>query len=212
MADLWSERADAYRGAADQAEGEDLALLVSWAVGCVTALDVATGGGHTARALREAGLQVTTLDPAPGMGADVLARAEDIPFADASFDVVTCRIAPHHFDDVHAAVEEMARVARRLVLVEDTLFTSEEVERAERLRDPTHVRSYTEDEWRAMLGAAGLEVEESVVQRKRRPAADWLARTETPPDDAAEVLRLLAPYLEDGQYVDRKLLVKARKR
>lgn len=212
MTDLWSGRADAYRGAADQAEGEDLDLLVSWAAGCVTALDVATGGGHTARALREAGLQVTTLDPAPGMRADVLARAEDIPFADASFDVVTCRIAPHHFEDVHAAVEEMARVAKRLVLIEDTLFTSEDVERAERLRDPSHVRSYTEEEWRAMLAAAGLEVEESVVHRKRRPAAAWLARTETPPDDAAEVLRLLAPYLEDGQYVDRKLLVKARTR
>ena len=212
MTDLWSERADAYRGAVDQREGADLELLAAWAAGCVTALDVASGGGHTARRLREAGLQVTTLDPAPGMGADVLARAEDIPFADSSFDVVTCRIAPHHFADVHAAVEEMARVAKRLVLVEDTLFASAEVERAERLRDPTHVRSYTEEEWGAMLAAAGLEVEESRVHEKRRSAADWLARTDTPPADAAEVLGLLAPYLHDGEYVDRKLLVKARKR
>src|SRR6266542_1339273 len=97
MTDVWSERADAYRGAADQRAGEDLELLVSWAEGGGTALDVASGGGHTATRLREAGYDVVTLDPAPGMRADVLASAEDIPFAESSFDVVTCRIAPHHF-------------------------------------------------------------------------------------------------------------------
>ena len=35
--------------------------------GCTTAIDVATGGGHVARRLREAGLQVVSCDPAPGM-------------------------------------------------------------------------------------------------------------------------------------------------
>ena len=142
MTDVWSERAEVYRGLADQRAGEDLELLVSWAEGR-TALDVATGGGHTARRLREEGFEVVTLDPAPGMRADVLAPAEHIPFADSSFDVVTCRIAPHHFTDISAAVGEMARVARGLVLVEDTLYEDERVEEAERLRDPTHVRSYS---------------------------------------------------------------------
>ena len=53
-----------------------------------------------------------TVDPAPGMQADVIAPAEDLPFADASFDAVACRVAAHHFADVLAAVKEMARVAR----------------------------------------------------------------------------------------------------
>ena len=211
MTDLWSERADAYRGAVDQAAGDDLELLVAWAEG-ETALDVATGGGHTANRLREAGFRVTTLDPAPGMRADVLARAEDIPFADSSFDVVACRIAPHHFDDVEAAVREMARVARRLVLIEDTLFESEQVEQAEKLRDPTHVRSYTEAEWRGFLDASGLELEQVVVREKRRSLDDWLARTETTGEEAEQVKALLADAIEDGQYVDRKILLKARKR
>ena len=211
LTDVWSERAEAYRTAVEQREGEDLDALVSWAEG-ETALDVATGGGHTAQRLRDAGLRVTTLDPAPGMQPDVVARAEHIPFADDSFDVVVTRIAPHHFGDVQAAVGEMARVSRRLVLVEDTLFASEAVETAEKLRDPTHVRSYSEHEWRAFLEGAGLEVEEVRFYEKRRPVDAWLARTETSDADAARVRELLADHLADGDYVDTKILLRARKR
>ena len=211
MTDLWSKRAETYRSLADQREGADLELLVSWAEG-ETALDVASGGGHTANRLRAAGFRVTTLDPAPGMRADVLAPAEHIPFADSSFDVVTCRIAPHHFDDVEAAMREMARVARRLVLIEDTLFTSERIEDAEKLRDPTHVRSYTEGEWRGFLVDAGLQIEEIEILEKRRPLESWLARTETTGSAAEQVKTLTADAIEDGDYIDRKILLKARKR
>jgi SAM-dependent methyltransferase len=210
MTDLWSRRAEAYRGLADQREGADLELLVSWAEG-ETALDVASGGGHTANRLRAGGFRVTTLDPAPGMRADVLAPAEYIPFADSSFDVVTCRIAPHHFDDVEAAAHEMARVARRVVLIEDTLFTSERVEDAEKLRDPTHVRSYSEGEWRGLLEDAGLRIEQVEILEKRRPLESWLARTETTGREAEQVKALIADAIDDGDYVDRKILLKARK-
>ena len=210
-ADLWSERAETYQGLADQRAGDDLELLVSWAEG-ETALDVATGGGHTANRLREGGFEVVTLDPAPGMGADVLARAEDIPFADDSFDVVTCRIAPHHFDDVGAAVREMARVARRLVLVEDTLYESEAVEEAERLRDPTHVRSYSEAEWRAFFEEAGLAVEDVRVLEKVRPLDSWLDRVGCAGEEAERVTELVAEQIRGGDYADRKILIRGRKR
>ena len=212
MTDAWSGRADAYRTAVEQREGEDLDLIVAWCEGAETGLDVATGGGHVARRLREAGVRVTSVDPAPGMQPDVISRAEDLPFADDSFDVVVCRIAAHHFDDVPAAVREMARVSRGLVVIEDTLFASEQVEAAERLRDPTHVRSHTEDEWRRFLDDAGLEIEAVERHEKRRPLAAWLARTETPGDDAARVRELLADRIEDGHYVDVKILLRAAKR
>jgi ubiquinone/menaquinone biosynthesis C-methylase UbiE len=210
MTDVWSERAEAYRGAADQSTGDDLELLVSWAEGR-TALDVASGGGHTARRLREAGFDVVTLDPAPGMAADVLARAEEIPFADSSFDVVACRIAPHHFEDVRAAVGELARVARALVLIEDTLYAGEQVEEAERLRDPTHVRSYSQEEWRGLLEGAGLTVEEVRTLEKSRPVDGWLERAGCTGEEAERVRELLADRVVDGQYVDTKILLKARK-
>ena len=176
MKDVWSDRAQAYVESDTHREGRDLDLLVSWAEG-ETALDVATGGGHVARRLRDLGFEVTTLDPAPGMRADVLAPAEHIPFADSSFDTVATRIAPHHFSDIRAAIGEMARVAGRVVLVEDTLYASEEIEEVERLHDPTHVRSYSEEEWRSFLEGAGLEVEEITSQEKSRDFEAWCERT-----------------------------------
>ncbi len=182
-----------------------------WAEGSRTALDVATGGGHVARRLRDAGLQVVSADPAPGMQPDVICRAEDLPFADGAFDLVVSRIAPHHFEDVAAAVTEMARVANDLVVVEDTLYVSEEVEEAERLRDPTHVRSYSEVEWRELLEAAGLEVEQVEAFEKRHPLEAWLDRSATPDDDRPRVQELLADQIEGDEYVDTKLVIKARK-
>src|SRR5579871_1477366 len=129
-----------YRTSAAHAEGPDLDLIVEWAVGCHTALDVATGGGHVARRLRDAGLQVVSCDPAPGMRPDVICHAEHLPFADDVFDLAVTRVAAHHFADVGAAVRELARVASRRVVVVDTLYQGEEGEDGEKLRDPSHVR------------------------------------------------------------------------
>jgi len=130
VSSVWDARAEAYRESDAHREGEDLELLVQWATGARTALDVATGGGHVARRLREAGLEVVTCDPAPGMRPDVICRAEHLPFADGSFDVVACRVAAHHFEDPEEAVREMARVTRDRVLVSDTVFMGERAEEA----------------------------------------------------------------------------------
>ena len=207
----WSSRAEAYRNAPEQREGADLDLIVEWAAGSRTALDVATGGGHVARRLREAGLEVVSADPAPGMQPDVICRAEDLPFADGSFDLVVSRIAPHHFDDVAAAVAEMARVSRDLIVVEDSLYVSEEVEEAEQLRDPTHVRSYSEPQWRSLLEAAGLEIEAFETFEKRHPLEQWLDRAQTAAEDRPRVVELLGEMIEGDEYVDTKLVLKARK-
>ncbi len=211
MTDLWSERAERYRQAPEQREGEDLDRIVEWAAGAKTALDVATGGGHVARRLREAGLEVVSADPAPGMRPDVICPAEHLPFADSSFDLVVTRIAPHHFEDIALAVAEMARVTREQLIVEDTLYVSEAVEEAERLRDPTHVSSYSEHEWRSFLEAADLTIEAVETYEKRHPLEQWLARTDTSEDDAARVRELLANQIEGDEYVDHKLLLRARK-
>jgi SAM-dependent methyltransferase len=215
VTDVWSERAEGYRTSATHMSGDDLERVVEL---CepgpgVKALDVATGGGHVARRLREEGCQVVTLDPAPGMGADVVAPAEHVPFADGSFDVVVTRIAAHHFADIRAAVAEMARVSNGLVVVEDTLFCSEQQEAAERVRDPTHVRSYSEDEWRELLQQAGLEVEQVEHFEKIHVLSEWLARTGCEGEDGRRVRELLAPVLVgDGDaWRDVKIVIKARK-
>jgi SAM-dependent methyltransferase len=211
----WSERAEAYRESPGHREGADLDLVVEWCEPAegVKALDVATGGGHVARRLRELGAEVVTLDPSPGMQADVLAPAEHIPFDDGAFDVVVTRIAPHHFEDIRAAVAELERVSSRLVVIEDTLYSSERHEQAEKLRDPTHVHSYTEDEWRDFLTEAGLEVEQVECFEKEHPLEDWLARTDCDGEDAKRVRELLADRMNDAgtAWTDTKIVIRARK-
>ena len=211
MADVWSERAEAYRESDAHRKGRDLELFAEWAEG-KTGLDVATGGGHVARVLRGAGLEVVTIDAAPGMKPTVVSRAEEIPFADASFDVVACRVAAHHFQDPAGALREMARVSRGLVLVADNLYLGGDGEEADRLHDPTHVRNYSEGEWREMFDAAGLEVEEFESEDKRIDYQGWLDRSETPEEDRARIQDLLGERIRDGKLRLDRGIFKGRKR
>jgi SAM-dependent methyltransferase len=213
MSDLWSDRADAYRTSPIHSEGEDLDLVVEW---CepgpgVTVLDVATGGGHVARRLREAGATVVTVDPAPGMHADTTATAENLPFADASFDAVACRVAAHHFADVLTAVKEMARVAKSRVVICDNTFVSEASEEADRVRDPSHVRNYSQAEWHSFFELAGLEVADEQFMHRPLEIQPWLDRTQTPPADQERVRELLGDRVKDGWMPLPTLVIKGAK-
>jgi SAM-dependent methyltransferase len=210
MTDVWSERAQSYRESEAHRTGRDLDLIVEWAEP-KTALDVATGGGHVARRLRQAGFHVVTVDPAPGMGADTTARAEDLPFADGSFDTVVSRAAPHHFTDIETAMAEMARVSGNVVIVADNLHLGETFEEASRLHDPTHVRCYTEAEWRGLLERAGLEVEAVEVEDKRIELEPWLERAGCVGAEADRVQELLADRIEDGYLHLDRIVLRGRK-
>jgi SAM-dependent methyltransferase len=205
----WSDRAQAYVDSDAHREGDDLEQLVAWAAGATTALDVATGGGHVARQLREAGLEVVTCDPAPGMRPDVICRAESLPFAHGSFDVVACRTAAHHFADVRAATREMARVSRDRVLIVDTIHMGDAIEEAETLRDPSHVRNYTEAEWRGIVGEAGLGIDDVRLFSHTFDFAAWLARTGCEGEEAHRVEELLGDRVAGGRLTLDKIAIKA---
>jgi SAM-dependent methyltransferase len=212
----WDARAERYRSSVTHATGDDLDAVIEL---CnphagVKILDVATGGGHVARRLREQGAEVVTTDASPGMQPDVVCRAEDLPFADGSFDVVVSRIAAHHFDDIGKAIGEIARVSNRVVVIEDMLYRADDEQEAEKLRDPTHVRSLGADEWRELLESAALEIEQELYFSKEHDMEEWLARTDCTGEDAARVRELLAPYYtnDDGStWSNDYVVVKARK-
>jgi SAM-dependent methyltransferase len=207
----WSARAHGYVESDAHREGDDLDLLVEWAAGAASALDVATGGGHVGRRLREKGLEVVTCDPAPGMRADVTCRAESLPFGNDVFDVVACRTAAHHFADVRVAVAEMARVSADRVLLVDTLHMGDDVEDAEALRDPSHVRNYTEAEWRSFVEEAGLSLEELRVLEHSIDYRSWLERTGCTGEAAAQVEVLLGDRVADGRLTLDKIAIRALK-
>jgi SAM-dependent methyltransferase len=192
--------AAAYVTSASHAGGEDLDRLVAWGRAAAPrwVLDLATGGGHTALAFADFARRLTAfdltgpmLDAARGLlhgrgvanATFVVGDVATLPFADGSFEMVTCRLAAHHFADLAPAVREVQRVLRPggAFLVVDILGHDDAelaafITEVERRRDPSHVRAYRAVEWKAILRGAGLTVMESAVLSKARPWDDWVRR------------------------------------
>lgn len=155
------------------------------------ALDIATGTGHTALALAPHVKQVIATDITPEMLdqgralqaekgiANVefrLAGVDDLPFADGSFDIVTCRRAAHHFADIHHALAEMQRVLKpggRLVIddrsVPEDDFVDATMNRLDVLHDESHIREYRPSEWETMLVEAGFKITTVETYTRHRP-------------------------------------------
>jgi SAM-dependent methyltransferase len=144
------------------------------------------------------------------MQPDVICFAEDLPFADASFDLAVTRVAAHHFADVARATSEMARVASKRVVVVDNLDMGPAVEEAEKIRDPSHVRNYTEDEWRAFFADAGLAVEEVRTFDFPIELEPWLERTGCTGADAERVRALVAPHVTAGWVALERIALRGR--
>ena len=129
----------------------------------------------------------------------VQAFAEDLPFADASFDLVACRAAVHHFADVEAGVREMARVAADRVLVVDNLFMGVAAEEAEVLRDPSHVRAMPLTELTALFRDTGFPAPRRTSYRLESELEELLGRSFPKPGDADRIREIFAASLEDDR-------------
>lgn len=239
----------AYARSEGHAGGDDLDILVRFVAPTtdMRVLDVATGSGNTAVAIAPFVASVVAIDIAPSMlertrelaarkgltnVSTALMDVEALDFHDASFDVVTSRIAPHHFIDIARAVREIARVLRPggAFVVEDSVVPEDReldafLNGVEKLRDPTHVRSLTAQEWTDLLASAGLTQVSSALCPKPHDFAPWIARAGM--DDAgaervyaafaaappAAVKRFDIVY-ENGRavrFTDEKIVIRAEK-
>lgn len=200
--------------------GEDLELLFSVAQASaeMRVLDVATGGGHTALRFAHAVKEVVATDLTQAMLTAAqnhilpqannvrfeLADAEQLPFEDASFDLVTCRIAAHHFRDVFRFVQESARVLKlggKLIVqdqvVPDDPLAAEYLNAFEILRDPSHVRILSQTEWRNDFLDAGFEVLEEHRLARQDQFMAWCGRMACPPPVVERLTVMMAqvPHL-----------------
>ncbi|MEK8130116.1 class I SAM-dependent methyltransferase [Paenibacillus filicis] len=205
----FSKNPENYVKNAWHAKGDDLAFLVasSEVEGSMTVLDIATGGGHVANALAPLAAQVTAYDLTRDMlqAAENFIRgnghdnvvftegdAEQLPFADETFDRVTCRIAAHHFPDVPKFVSEAFRVLKpggKLLLIDNVAPEADELDifynDVEKLRDPSHVRAWKKSEWIRVLELSGLRIELVKRFRKAFQFQSWCQRGGVSPEDTA---------------------------
>ncbi|MGE0697769.1 MAG: class I SAM-dependent methyltransferase [Hyphomicrobiaceae bacterium] len=221
--------AAAYLTSAVHAKGASLARLVElvgprkdW-----IALDVATGAGHTAAVFAPHVAKAVASDLTPEMLEQTrklaaekdlsnmetaIADAEALPFSDASFDLVTCRIAPHHFPSVERFLAEVHRVLKpggTFALVDNVApdaettpgFTADELKAAgaaynafEKLRDPSHGRALDTAEWIELMEKVGLRL----VHREHAPKAmdfqSWVKTMNVP----ADIVPRLAAMLDEA--------------
>jgi ubiquinone/menaquinone biosynthesis C-methylase UbiE len=221
--------AAAYLTSTVHAKGASLARLVElveprkdW-----TALDVATGAGHTAAVFAPHVAKVVASDLTPEMLEQVkklaagkglanmetaLADAEALPFADAAFDLVTCRIAPHHFPNVETFLAEVHRVLKpggTFALVDNVSpdaettpgFSAAELKAAgvaynafEKLRDPSHGRALDTAEWLVLMTKVGLELAHREHAPKAMDFQSWVKTMNVP----AETVPRLAAMLDEA--------------
>ena len=237
--------AAAYLTSTVHAKGASLARLLelvkpakSW-----LALDVATGAGHTAAAFAPHVARVVASDLTPQMLEQTkklaaekgfanmetaIADAESMPFPDQSFDLVTCRIAPHHFPDIAMFLAETQRVLKPggiFALVDNVApdsettpgFSKVELRDAgigynalEKVRDPSHGRALATAEWLELIEEAGLKLRHREHAPKAMDFASWVKTMNVPAetvprlramlDDASPALKaFLKPATVDGK-------------
>lgn len=207
--------AESYVTSTVHAHGSGLAELVAltqpqaqWHV-----LDVATGGGHCAFAFAPHVAQVIASDITTAMlevarqeGArrDLhnivyqYAPASELPFPPSSFDLVTCRVAAHHFPDNFAFLQSAERVLKSggLIAIEDNTVpdgkAGDYINAYETLRDPSHVRCLSVNEWEEQLFAAGFALEHKATSLMKIPDFfDWAERMHVSADDQVRLQLLL---------------------
>ncbi|HET9715304.1 MAG TPA: class I SAM-dependent methyltransferase [Pseudolabrys sp.] len=176
-------------------------------------LDVATGAGHVAYAFAPHVARVWATDITDEM-VDLVkgevrkrglsniriahAKAESLPFDDAMFHLVTCRIAPHHFDSIPEFLAEVHRVLRPdglFALVDNVVpqgTIGDYINAFERFRDPSHLRAWTVKEWRAALQKAGLDIRHDEEIYKKMEFKSWAGRHDSTMQDLLRAMLLEA--------------------
>ncbi|MBH5316982.1 methyltransferase domain-containing protein [Paenibacillus sp. GSMTC-2017] len=218
----FGKNAEKYVASESHAKGDDLTLMLEWLQPQKNwkVLDIATGGGHVTKQLSPYVSLVCATDLTVDMLSTaqkhltpscenvmyVVADAENLPFLANTFDLVTCRIAAHHFPNPQLFVKEASRVLKpggKLLLIDNIVPEDERtatfVNQIEKLRDTSHVCCYSINQWLNFAHEAGIASQQSRIRKKTFDFPSWVRRTADTDEQVESVCSHLLGADEDLQ-------------
>ncbi|HEY4600368.1 MAG TPA: methyltransferase domain-containing protein [Cerasibacillus sp.] len=196
---VFAENKEKYLTSSTHNNPNDLSLLVEWLqpTSNMTVLDIATGGGHVAKALSKHVKKVIASDITKEMLENTakhlsnidnidycIADAEHLPFLDSTFDIITCRIASHHFPKPDRFIREVKRVLKpqgQFMLIDNVApedgLLDQFINSLEKLRDVSHVRALKISEWKKLFNENQLTLIKERKNKKKLPYDEWTKRT-----------------------------------
>ncbi|SET31022.1 Methyltransferase domain-containing protein [Oceanobacillus limi] len=218
---VFSKNRNAYVTSSTHSNGLDLPQLMKWIKPSknMKALDIATGAGHVAKQLSmyvdtvyATDITKEMLQTASHHLADyqnihyIIADAENLPFLDRSFDLVTCRIAAHHFLNPQAFIKETSRVlksGRKFLLIDNISPEKPKFEdfinNLEKMRDRSHNRSLRISEWEQLFQENQLTISRSETKKKTLPYDEWINRTLASTKEKNQVMNYIKNAPKDIQ-------------
>lgn len=215
----FSQVAAEYASSPVHRQGAELEAMLELAslTGSERVLDAGCGPGHTALTFAPHAQEVIALDLSEAMLAQGRQLAKDraltnvefrkgdverLPFEDGSLDLIVTRYSAHHWPVPEAALSEFRRTLRAhngtqsQLLLADVVSvgdyaTDTHLQAIEVIRDPSHVRDHTPNQWAHMIEAAGFRAEVSFTWGLRIDFQSWVARMRTPAANVEMIRTLL---------------------
>lgn len=133
------------------------------------------------------------------------ADGETLPFADETFDIVSCKLALHYFPNPARVIAEMKRVARRggrIVMVDRVASEDRQKQeyhnRIEKLRTPSKIKVYAPSEIVGLMDEEGMAIERCQRYEQYEDVEDWLATTGAPEESRQRAWELLHDSVEEN--------------
>lgn len=216
----YQDKSEAYLHSSVHAEGQEfgkMCMLIQQHK-LKNILDLGCGGGHVTYQIAAYADQVIAYDLTPEMVKLVqqqskqknfshvmgqVGSAEQLAFDAATFDCIISRYSAHHWQNVGQAMLEMNRVLKQhgKIIIFDILGHSNPVfdsflQSIEMIRDPSHVRDYSLQEWTHFAEYAGFRIETIEKQHVALNFQHWVQRMQTP-IEAINTIRYLQQAVSD---------------
>ena len=212
--DQFNAQAEFYANSKVHSSGQNLDIISDYLENksFELSLDIATGTGFTAFESSKVSKKVLALDIATEMinQAKILAKeksinnvqfviasADNLPYKNNYFDLITCRTGTHHFENFEKSLKEMHRALKDsgTLIISDTITSQDNDlsswhQKVEIMRDPSHQSNYSIESWKGFFNNLKFEATKIILTSVKLTLDDWMTTSGTPPDIQKELRKI----------------------